>query len=80
MCREDIAMGTNTDPYQPIEKKMRITRSILEVLRDFRHPVGIVTKSPLVLRDIDILSRDGRRWAWRRSRSRSPPSTASWRA
>jgi len=51
-----IAMGTNTDPYQPIEKKMRITRSILEVLRDFRHPVGIVTKSPLVLRDIDILS------------------------
>jgi DNA repair photolyase len=50
-----IAMGTNTDPYQPIEKKMRITRSILEVLRDFRHPVGIVTKSPLILRDIDIL-------------------------
>lgn len=51
-----IAIGTNTDPYQPIEKKMRITRSVLEVLRDFRHPVGIVTKSPLVLRDIDILS------------------------
>src|SRR5439155_5542336 len=42
-----IAMGTNTDPYQPLEKKLRITRSILEVLRDFRHPVGIVTKSPL---------------------------------
>jgi len=51
-----IAMGTNTDPYQPLEKKMRITRQILEVLRDFRHPVGIVTKSPLILRDIDILS------------------------
>ena len=50
-----IAMGTNTDPYQPIEKKMRITRAILEVLRDFRHPVGIVTKSALILRDIDIL-------------------------
>jgi DNA repair photolyase len=50
-----MALGTNTDPYQPIEKKMRITRSILEVLRDFRHPVGIVTKSPLILRDIDIL-------------------------
>ena len=50
-----IAIGTNTDPYQPIEKKMRIMRSILEVLREFRHPVGIVTKSPLVLRDIDIL-------------------------
>src|ERR1700722_16860409 len=51
-----IAMGTNTDPYQPIEKKMRITRSILEVLRDFRHPVAIVTKSPLILRDLDILA------------------------
>ena len=51
-----IAMGTNTDPYQPLEKKMRITRSVLEVLRDFRHPVGIVTKSPLILRDLDILS------------------------
>jgi DNA repair photolyase len=51
-----IAMGTNTDPYQPLEKKMRITRSILEVLRDFRHPFGIVTKSPLILRDIDILA------------------------
>ncbi|MEI9989633.1 MAG: PA0069 family radical SAM protein [Rhizomicrobium sp.] len=51
-----IAIGTNTDPYQPIEKKMRIMRSVLEVLRDFRHPVGIVTKSPLIMRDIDILS------------------------
>jgi DNA repair photolyase len=51
-----IAMGTNTDPYQPLEKKMRITRSVLEVLRDFRHPVAIVTKSPLILRDLDILS------------------------
>ncbi len=51
-----IAMGTNTDPYQPTEKRMRITRSILEVLRDFNHPVGIVTKSSLVLRDLDILA------------------------
>src|ERR1700710_580774 len=51
-----IAMGTNTDPYQPLEKKMRITRSILEVMRDFRHPVAIVTKPPLILRDVDILS------------------------
>ncbi len=50
-----IAMGTNTDPYQPLEKKLRITRGILEVLRDFRHPVAIVTKSPLILRDLDIL-------------------------
>ncbi|MDB5734430.1 MAG: radical protein, partial [Alphaproteobacteria bacterium] len=51
-----IALGTNTDPYPPLERKMRITRSILEVLRDFRHPVAIVTKSPLILRDLDILS------------------------
>jgi DNA repair photolyase len=51
-----IAMGTNTDPYQPIERQLKITRSILEVLRDFNHPVGIVTKSPLILRDLDILA------------------------
>jgi DNA repair photolyase len=51
-----IAMGTNTDPYQPIEKKWQVTRRILEVLRDAGHPVGIVTKSALVIRDIDILA------------------------
>lgn len=51
-----IAIGTNTDPYQPIEKHHRIMRSILEVLRETNHPVGIVTKSSLVLRDMDILS------------------------
>jgi DNA repair photolyase len=51
-----IAMGTNTDPYQPIERKWQVTRRILEVLRDTNHPVGIVTKSALVMRDIDILS------------------------
>jgi DNA repair photolyase len=51
-----MALGTNTDPYQPIDDKYQITRQILEVLRDFRHPVGIVTKSNRVLRDIDILS------------------------
>ncbi len=52
-----IAIGTNTDPYQPIEKKWRIMREILEVLEAANHPVGIVTKSALVVRDIDILSR-----------------------
>ena len=51
-----IALGANTDPYQPIERKLEITRRILEVLREFRHPVGIVTKSALVQRDIDILA------------------------
>jgi DNA repair photolyase len=52
-----MAIGTNTDPYQPIEKRYRIMREILEVLDRTNHPVGIVTKSALVLRDIDILSR-----------------------
>lgn len=52
-----IAIGTNTDPYQPIEKKWRIMREVLEVLEAANHPVGIVTKSALVVRDIDILSR-----------------------
>jgi DNA repair photolyase len=52
-----IAIGTNTDPYQPIEKQYRIMRDILEVLEARGHPVGIVTKSALVTRDIDILSR-----------------------
>jgi DNA repair photolyase len=55
-CRT-MAIGTNTDPYQPIERKYRIMREILEVLDRTNHPVGIVTKSALVTRDIDILSR-----------------------
>ena len=52
-----IAIGTNTDPCQPIEKQYRIMREILEVLEGRGHPVGIVTKSALVTRDIDILAR-----------------------
>jgi DNA repair photolyase len=55
-CRT-MAIGTNTDPYQPIERKYRIMRDILEVLDRTNHPVGIVTKSALVTRDIDILAR-----------------------
>ena len=51
-----IAIGTNTDPYQPIERTEKITRQILEVLSAANHPVGIVTKSALVLRDLDILA------------------------
>ncbi|MCE3256252.1 MAG: repair photolyase, partial [Nitrobacter vulgaris] len=51
-----IAIGTNTDPYQPIERDRKIMRGILEVLECVSHPVGIVTKSALVTRDIDILS------------------------
>lgn len=53
-CRT-MAMGTNTDPYQPVERRYQITRSVLQVLQRFNHPVGIVTKSALITRDIDIL-------------------------
>ena len=52
---ELISLGANTDPYQPVERKARITRGILEVLREFRHPVGIVTKGSLIERDLDLL-------------------------
>ena len=51
-----IAMGTNTDPYQPIERKHEITREILKVLQAYNHPIGFVTKSALILRDLDILA------------------------
>ena len=51
-----IALGSNTDPYQPSERKLGITRAILEVLREFHHPVTIVTKGALIRRDIDILA------------------------
>ncbi|SER51539.1 DNA repair photolyase [Tranquillimonas rosea] len=50
-----LAIGTNTDPYQPVERERRIMRSVLEVLRDFNHPVTIATKGTLVERDADIL-------------------------
>ncbi|WP_094462340.1 PA0069 family radical SAM protein [Pannonibacter phragmitetus] len=52
-----IAIGTNTDPYQPIERRYKLMREILTVLETYNHPVAIVTKSALVLRDADILSR-----------------------
>jgi DNA repair photolyase len=52
---EVLVLGANTDPYQPVEKGLRVTRSILEVLAEHEHPVSIVTKSNLVLRDIDVL-------------------------
>ena len=56
-----IAIGTNTDPYQPIEKQHQITRQLLEVLSEVNHPVAIVTKGSLIERDIDILSDMARR-------------------
>lgn len=57
-----INLGSNTDPYQPIEKRYRVTRECLEVLSDTRHPVTLITKGSLILRDLDLLAsmaRDG---------------------
>lgn len=51
-----MALGSNTDPYQPVERTLKLTRTVLEVLDRYNHPVGIVTKSSGVLRDLDILS------------------------
>ena len=53
---DPIALGTNTDPYQPIEREWRITRGILEVLAEHEHPFTIVTKSALVERDLDLIA------------------------
>ncbi|HWP94869.1 MAG TPA: PA0069 family radical SAM protein [Gammaproteobacteria bacterium] len=53
---EPITIGANTDPYQPAERKLRVTRSILETLRRFHHPCALITKSTLVARDLDILA------------------------
>ncbi|UFN51255.1 PA0069 family radical SAM protein [Roseomonas sp. OT10] len=56
-----VALGSNTDPYQPVERTLKLTRSVLEMLERFGHPVTIVTKSAGVLRDLDILTRMAKR-------------------
>jgi len=48
-------LGANTDPYQPVEKRLRVTRAILEVLAQAHHPVMVITKGTLILRDLDLL-------------------------
>src|ERR1700758_1459541 len=53
---KSITLGANTAPYQPVEKRLGVTRSILEVLARSRHPVSIITKHALVLRDLELLS------------------------
>lgn len=61
VCRP-IAIGANTDPYQPVEREMKVTRAVLEVLERTRHPASLITKSALILRDLDLLvdmARDG---------------------
>ncbi len=59
--RETVAFGTATDPYQPIEGTYRLTRRCLEAFRDFRTPVGLITKGTMVIRDIDVLAELSRR-------------------
>jgi len=59
--RETVALGTATDPYQAIEGRYRITRGILEALRDFRTPVSIITRGPMIDRDLDVLQDLARR-------------------
>ncbi|MFQ5768255.1 MAG: radical SAM protein, partial [Acidobacteriota bacterium] len=54
-CRM-IALGSNTDPYQPVERRLGLTRQIISVMREFRHPFCLVTKSDLILRDLDLLA------------------------
>ena len=51
-----IALGINTDAYQPLEKRLGVTRAILEVLARCRHPVSLITKSALIVRDLDLLA------------------------
>jgi len=84
---ETIAMGTNTDPYQPAEGRYRLTRGLIEVLSEARNPFSILTKSTMILRDIDLLVEAARRTtvgvnlsigtlderAWRSSEPGTPP-------
>jgi len=53
---QPIALGANTDPYQPLERRRRVTRAVIEVLAECRHPLSVVTKSALVERDLDLLA------------------------
>ena len=81
LLRETIVIGTATDPYQPAERRYRITRGVLEVLAEQRGlSVTIITKSPLVTRDVDVLMRIASRLARSRCTSRSSRPIASWRA
>jgi DNA repair photolyase len=57
---QNIQIGGNTDPYQPVERKLRVTRAVLEVLERFQHPFSIITKSAGITRDLDILGEMGR--------------------
>ena len=57
--KETVVIGAATDPYQPAEGRYRLTRQCLEALRDFSNPVGLITRGPMIVRDIDVLSAPG---------------------
>ena len=75
---DSIAMGTNTDPYQPCEGRYRLTRGIVEVLAEAQNPFSILTKSTMILRDLPLLAEAARRTDVRVN-SRSARSTRRWR-
>src|ERR1044071_7108800 len=54
--REEVAIGAATDPYQPAEGRYRLTRGCIESLRDFSNPLSIITRGPLIIRDVDVLA------------------------
>jgi DNA repair photolyase len=77
---ESVAMGTNTDPYQRAEAKYRLTRGVLEALSDHANPFSILTKSPLVTRDLDVLTRAAQRSAVSVNFSSGTLDEPAWRA
>lgn len=77
---EMVAMGTATDPYQPAEGRFRLTRQIIEALRDHANPMSLVTKSPMVFRDIDLLSELSRQTEVRVYFTITTVDTTLWRA
>jgi hypothetical protein len=73
---QPIALGINTDAYQPIERRWRITRQLIEVMLETRHPFSLITKNALIERDLDLLAR-WRQWIWCTCIFRSPRWTTA---
>src|SRR2546428_10973680 len=78
--REVVAIGAATDPYQPAEGRYRLTRACLEVFADARSPFSIITRGPMILRDLDVLRRAAPRAPGPRPFSIPTPPLPSWRA
>ena len=79
-ARESVAIGTATDPYQPIEGHYRLTRQSLEALLAARNPISLVTKGPMIVRDADLLAEIGRRWGCTVYMSVPTVDEDAWRA